>query len=100
MEILQTVTVGLGDRSYPIHIGRGLLRNAGKLVDIKNRAVFVLADENVRACAEMVAGSLREAGARHVNIMSIAGGEQAKSLDGLEEVLNWLLDNGVDRQSV
>ena len=102
MEILHTVTVGLKERSYPNHIGRELLHNAGKLLpfDPAGRTLFVLTDDNVRDHAETVCGALRGAGARSVNIMSIAGGERSKSWGGLEKVLSWLLDNDVDRQSV
>src|SRR5207237_349318 len=102
MKILHTVTVSLGKRSYPIQIGRGLLAHAGELLpfDPKGRTLFVLADENVADHAEAVAASLRNAGARAVNILSIAAGERSKSMAELENILSWLLNNNVDRQSV
>jgi 3-dehydroquinate synthase len=102
MKILHTVTVGLGERSYPIHIGRGLMQKPAELLpfDPAGRTLFILADQNVGAQAEMIGACLREAGAGTVNILSITGGERAKSLSELENVLSWLPNNNVDRQSV
>jgi 3-dehydroquinate synthase len=102
MTVLHTVTVGLKERSYPIHIGRGLIGSAAKHLpfDSKGRTMFVLADANVQTLAEQVAASLRGAGARAVHILSIQAGERAKSLAELENVLAWMLNNNVDRKSV
>ncbi len=102
MEILHTVTVGLNERSYPIHIGRERCTTRASCCRSTRRAaqLFVLTDDNVREQAETVSGALKQAGARSVNIMSIPGGEPSKSWGGLEKVLSWLLDNDVDRKSV
>lgn len=102
MEILQKVPVGLGKRSYTIHIGRGLLNHAGELLpfEAKGRLMFVLADENVREYANTVCASLKDKGARACHVLTIPAGEKSKSLSELERILAWMLDNGVDRQSV
>jgi 3-dehydroquinate synthase len=43
---MQKVWVNLGERSYPIHIGKGILQTLPKLLP-KRRKVFVLTDKNV-----------------------------------------------------
>ncbi|HTK83746.1 MAG TPA: 3-dehydroquinate synthase [Patescibacteria group bacterium] len=102
MEILHKVPVGLGKRSYTINIGRGLLNHAGELLpfDAKGRLMFVLADENVSEYANTVCASLKARGARACHVLTLPAGEKSKSMAELERVLAWMLDNGVDRQSV
>ncbi len=92
-----TFTVDLGARSYPIHIGQGLLERASDLVplDLTGRKIFILHDAAVADHAARLAKSFPGA---HVH--GIAGGEQAKSYAGLGAVLDWLLENRVNRTSV
>ncbi len=97
----QTLTVDLGDRSYPIHIGSGLLSQAAELIpiDFAGRQVYILADINVRSFAEEVHCAL-EPHAERVQKLVVDGGEQAKSQKQLEIVLEWMMTNRVDRGSV
>ncbi len=92
-----TVTVDLGSRSYDIAIGRDLLASAKQYLprDLLDRRYFVLADDNVRGHAQELIGALGGA-----ELLTMRGGEQAKSWDGLQTVTDWLLDHQVDRKSV
>ncbi len=92
-----TVSVDLGPRSYDIAIGKDLLVNATHYLpsSLLGRRYFVLADDNVRGHAQELIGALGGA-----ELLTIKGGEGAKSWDGLQTVTDWLLDHQVDRQSV
>ena len=95
--------VDLGDRSYDIHIGAGLMDNIAGLMpwDVKGRTVFLLSDENVMPLyGQQVAASFVHADARAVETLTLPAGEQTKSYDHLREVLDWLLDHNMNRQSV
>lgn len=92
-----TFTVDLGPRSYPIHIGQGVLERAAELVplDLSGRKIFILYDNAVAGHARRLAASLPDAVS-----LGMAGGEQAKSYAGFQSVLDWLLENRVNRSSV
>ena len=76
------MTIDLGERSYPILIGKGLLSSAKDLLDIKGRAL-VLTDSGVpRQYAEAVLASLGGG-----SIFTVPEGEGSKSLSVLEGVL-------------
>jgi 3-dehydroquinate synthase len=94
---ISTVPVHLSDRSYDITIGQNLLPHANRYVpeSLQGRRYFVLADEEVRGHASELIGALGGA-----EFLSIKGGEQAKSWEGLQTVTDWLLDHKVDRKSV
>lgn len=97
------VAVNLGDRSYDIAIGDGLLQNlkAHLPFDIKGRAVFILTDQNVAAPhGGMLCAALRSLSARSVEMLALPPGEQTKSFTRLEQVLSWMLDHKADRKSV
>lgn len=95
-----SLTLDLGERSYAIHIGDGLLADAAALIpfDIAKHAVFVVADKNVAPHLATLKNAL--AGARALHVMEIEGGEKAKSWPYLEKISAWLLQNGVDRHSL
>ncbi len=95
---MQTVTVELGDRSYPIHIGAGLLDDAslvephlgkGRVVLITNDVVAPLYLEKVQPlfaanqCAHIV----------------LPDGESHKNLDSISYIYDQLLQGKFDRQS-
>ena len=95
------VHVDLGQRSYDIHIGKGLLERATDLIpdECLGKKVFILYDENtypyVQVLEEALAGKVLDS-----TNLCLKGGESTKSYDGLQKTLDWLLDNKVDRQSV
>jgi 3-dehydroquinate synthase len=95
------VHVDLVDRSYDIHIGKGLLEQAADLIpgDLSSKKIFIIYDKNtypyVQVLEESLAGKVLES-----KTLGLKGGEPTKSYEGLEQTLNWLLENKVDRQSL
>ena len=96
------VRVELGTRSYEIHIGAGLLADAGAQIRpfaVRGR-VFVLTDRTVadlhldRLSAGLQAADLTP------HVFEIAPGEASKSFGQLEAVLHWLLDAEAGRDDV
>ncbi|MCB9984809.1 MAG: 3-dehydroquinate synthase [Micavibrio sp.] len=96
------LTVSLFDRSYPIFIGCGLLKQPDLWLahDLQGRDAFVLTDYNVR---ERLTDSFVETLSplmKSVSIMELAPGEQTKSFERFQAVLEWMIENGVKRDSV
>ncbi len=96
----KTVAVSLGDRSYDILIGEGLLARAGALVKphLKRQSTVIVTDENVaRHHLASLQASLSAAGiASHAIIMP--PGEKTKSYAALAELCDKLLAAGVERR--
>lgn len=92
------VHVDLGDRSYPIHIGPDafaeVCKELGKVDKVSH--VFILTDENI----ERLHGASIRKSLPQALILVLPAGEQTKSYEGLETVLDWLLDHRADRKSV
>jgi shikimate kinase / 3-dehydroquinate synthase len=96
-----SLNVELGDRSYPIAIGRGLLDDAsllnrhiggsGKVAIVTNTTVAPL-------YLEKVAAPLRAAGREVVSII-LRDGEEYKTWESLNEVFDALLANKCDRKT-
>ncbi len=92
------VKVSLGDRSYDIHVGGGLLPRAGELLKALTRGVTpVVTDDRVaKLHLEPLLASLRGAGIDAKPII-VASGEATKSFAGLERLSSALLNTGVER---
>jgi 3-dehydroquinate synthase len=95
-----SVPVALGDRSYLIHIGEGVLSKSGELLAPhlnKTRKVPVVTDETVAKLHYPVfAEGLRSAGLTPVPLV-MPPGEQTKSFKQLESLTSMLLDQGIER---
>ena len=95
-----TVRVPLGDRSYDVVVGSGLLRQAGELVSpLLNRPfAAVVTDENVAPLhLEALAAGLADAGVGHA-ALTLPAGESTKSWQGLERTVEWLVESRVERR--
>jgi 3-dehydroquinate synthase len=97
---LRTITVALGERSYPIHIGTGLLAESGALLGAlpSPRAVVVTNS----AVAEFHLAALRKAlttAAIHSDVILVPDGEQHKDWSTLNEIHTRLLELGADRST-
>lgn len=96
---MQTVKVELGDRSYPIHVGEGLLGRAGQLIGALRPGArcAIVTDENVdRLHGDTLRRSLADA-ALEATTFSISPGEGAKSMPVLENVVDNLLNMRLER---
>ncbi|MCB9991670.1 MAG: 3-dehydroquinate synthase [Rhodospirillales bacterium] len=99
----RTVRINLGERSYDIHIGQNLLRQITDFVPVslEKRSVFVLTDENVSIPHAGQVYEAVKAGKPHsVQLLALPPGEATKSMASLEQVIAWMLDHGVNRDSV
>ncbi|HXC55802.1 MAG TPA: 3-dehydroquinate synthase [Rhizomicrobium sp.] len=93
----EIVQVSLAERSYPIHIGPGLLARAGALLAPLRGPVPVVTDANVAKLH--LAALLESFGAAGLDAHPIVlePGEATKSFAGLEKLSGALLRAGVDR---
>ena len=88
--------------SYDIHIGAGLLRSCAPFLSplLKRPFVAIVTDENVaQAHLENLTQTLDSAGISHITKI-IPPGEASKSFTELETLVDWLLDNKVERQDM
>jgi len=98
---MSRVRVSLGERSYEIVIGKGLLTQAGELMEtlaLGKRGV-ILTDGNV---GPLYAGKLRDSLARagkEVTELTIPAGESSKSLRQVVRLLEKMPGLGLDRHS-
>ena len=91
--------VDLCDRAYDIHIGEGLVADAGRLIRplVAQRRVVVVTDANVGPLyLPRLAASLDDAGLAHAAVV-LPAGEQTKSFRHLEELAERLLALRIER---
>lgn len=102
MSTIKTVQIDLGDRSYDIHIGENLLPKLHDLIPdrIKGRPVFIIADKSVSDYAKRLSDALTQGGEHVKGTCFLDGGEPTKSWSVFEHTCEWLLDQGIKRDSV
>ena len=97
---MQTITVPLGERSYPIHIERGLLAKTGAMIREKlgDIAIAVVSDDHVAPLyMEEVVSSMEKVGLRVCSIV-LPHGEQTKCLKSLETLYAFLCEHHLTRK--
>jgi 3-dehydroquinate synthase len=95
------VRLDLAERSYDIHVGGGLLAQAGALARplLTLPSVFVVADETVANLHwPVLAASLDAAGIAH-HLYRVPAGESSKSFAQLEQLLSAILDTRPERST-
>jgi 3-dehydroquinate synthase len=94
--ILETLNVSLGDRSYPIRIGRDMAAEiAGQVASdlSEGRKVAVITDENVHAGqAELLKAAFGD-----LPVLVLPAGESKKAFNNLERCCDFLAEAGLDR---
>ncbi|HEY5652992.1 MAG TPA: 3-dehydroquinate synthase [Pontiella sp.] len=99
--MLYDVPVNLGERSYNIHIGAGVLGQLGELssgVGLKGKCL-VITDENVgRLYGTPAVKALEDAGFE-VSIVTLPAGEQTKCGDQVFSLYSECIKAGLDRKS-
>ena len=101
MNLLKTVDVALGARSYNIEIGTGLLAHCGEKIGalVKGRQAAVITDCNVGPLyAETVKNSLEQQGFQ-VTVITIEAGEASKSWQNAEHILTVMLEKHFHRDA-
>ena len=96
------IPVELGDASYTIHIGKGLLAAVGEIAapDQAGHRAVVITDDNLEELyASAVAESLEQAG-WDVALFAVPSGEGSKTLASAGQLCEQLAEAGLDRGSV
>lgn len=98
---MRTVHVTLGDRSYPIHIGTGLLSRLGEFCverGLKGRCA-IITDQNVAShYMAPIVDSLRHAGMDAL-VITVPTGETSKSLKSVQTCYDQLAKHRLERKS-
>jgi 3-dehydroquinate synthase len=96
--MISPIQVSLGARSYQIHAGPGLLNEAGEmLAPFARGRVAVVTDENVLKFHYLaLEAGLKKAGLSPFVIV-LAPGEQTKNFSALEQLIENLLHNKIER---
>lgn len=98
---IERLTVSLGERSYPIHIGAGLLGNAELYAPhAAGRIAAIVSNETVAPLyAARVEAALASAGARPM-LVTLPDGEAYKDWKTLDRIFAALLQARADRRTV
>jgi len=98
---MKTLTVDLGDRSYPIHIGPGLLAAGERIAEVlpAPRAVLVTNETVGPLYRASLQEALAGAGVSLLTTVEVPDGEAYKTLATLESVYDALLAARADRQT-
>jgi 3-dehydroquinate synthase len=97
---MQTLTVDLGDRSYPIHIGAGLLDQAGLILPhLAQKRVVVVTNTTVAPLyLERLTAALAAAGAAAMPVV-LPDGEAYKNWETLNLIFDALLTQRAERKT-
>lgn len=96
---MRQVTVGLGERSYPIWIGHDQLPKLSEALDAVSfpRRIGIVTNPTVGGLYGNQVTAALLAGNREVNVIQIPDGEQYKTLATLEQIYDTLIDWRFDR---
>ncbi len=97
---MQTLTVNLGDRSYPIHIGPGLLDRADLILPhLAQKRVFIVTNTTVGPLyLDRLSRTLADAGVRITSVV-LPDGEAYKNLETLNLIFDALLTDRAERKT-
>lgn len=97
---MRTLGVALGERSYPIHIGSGLLDNAGLITPLlPQKRVAVVTNTTIAPLyLDRLTASLKSAGVAVVSIV-LPDGEQYKTWETLNLIFDALIANRCERRT-
>jgi 3-dehydroquinate synthase len=95
---MERIDLELGDDSYPIYIGSGILRDPSLLAShINGEQICIISNTTVGPLyREKLAGVLSS---NQVDYLEIPDGEQYKNLDTLNQIITHLLENKHERST-
>lgn len=98
---MNTLNIDLGERSYPIYIGQGLLNDRALFTPaIRGQRVFVISNEVVAPLyLDTLTTTLSNAGDYTINSLVLPDGEATKSMDTINAVMTAMLEQHCDRQT-
>ncbi len=96
---MAVIGVELAGRGYDVHVGHGLLADAGTLAAgfIRKTRVAAVADRNSHAAHGAALETALAASGTGVDWFITEPGEGAKSWGVLETLVDWLLERGIER---
>ena len=96
------VTIDLDTRSYDIYIGDSLIYRMNDFMpqEVEGKSIFIVTDTNVQPYAERIHALFSENNARSCALHVVPAGEATKSFQRVEEVCGWMLENGLNRDSI
>ena len=98
---MEPLTVSLGDRSYPIYVGAGILSQVGEMlfrVGLSGKVAVVSNPTVAEIYFEPVQKALRAAGFQVISAL-IPDGEEHKSLESLSSIYDRLISERLERHS-
>ncbi|PWW05546.1 3-dehydroquinate synthase [Paenibacillus cellulosilyticus] len=101
--VVRELTVDLGERSYPIYIGEGLLQETSAYLEqhgvSKKSSLMIISDDNTAPLyLDTLVSSLTNAGYTVASAV-VPAGEASKSLSMFENLITKALEAGLDRKS-
>ena len=101
MKTMQSLTVNLGDRSYPIHVGTGLLERSGELLrqaGARGKVAVITNPTVAQLYLDPLAEALRQTGLETVPVL-VPDGEEHKNLTSLAAIYDRLIAERLERKS-
>lgn len=98
----ETLTVALGERSYDIHIGPGLIDRAGELMApvMRGKRAFIVTDDSVAPLyLTRLEAALDKAGIVHLHTI-LPHGESTKDFPHLEALVDAMLEARCERSTM
>jgi len=97
---MQTLTVNLADRSYPIHIGQNLISNTDLILPhLKRKHAAIVTNTTVAPLyLDRLAKTLQQAGVKVIPIV-LPDGEAYKNAETLNNIYDVLLQNRCERST-
>lgn len=99
---MNTVAVDLGERSYKVRIGQGLLSRAGTEIAplLRRKRVVIVTEETVAALHLNALTAALQAKGITSTALSLPPGEGTKNWENLARCTEWLLEQKVERKDV
>ena len=98
---MKTLRVELGDNSYPIFVGTGLLNRAGELLTpyTKSNKILIVSDAFVQTHYTPIVQQRLEGAGFDVRTIEVPGGEESKSFAQFARIQDSLVAHQLDRGS-
>lgn len=100
--MVNVVPVSLGERSYEVRIGQGLIATAGRQIGplLHRRKVAVITDETVAAAHLRDLSDALQAEGIVMTALALPPGEQTKGWEQFARSVEWLLEQKIERRDL
>ncbi|UIP28179.1 3-dehydroquinate synthase [Photobacterium sp. TLY01] len=97
---MERITVSLGERSYDISIGTGLLSDPDYFTSVTGRRVVIISNDTVAPLYADTLQATLSSLAKDVALLNLPDGEQYKTLDTFNQIMTFLLEGSYGRDVV